>query len=201
MPVWFNRIPNAKRRIPAVLLIVASGGLLFFCGGWTFLGPDDVSASKTLQENKTTLTHAERVVLTAERMHQAQYRADPDDSIDTQMRNAVFGDHGLKSPHSRVTCEWVLHAFGEERCSLRLEAGGRWSDKAAQVVFSEFLQFARTLCPDAAMKVRPLVYYAHDNAPQEIRAGGYRVRITLDENAQSTQAEWWEMLIELWPLH
>src|SRR5947209_20175006 len=97
---------------------------------------DSTPARPTAQEKKTALTHAERVVWTAERMHKAQYRADPDDTVETQIRNAVSGEHGLSSSHSRVTCEWVLHAFNEGQCSLKLEAGGRWSDKAARVVFS-----------------------------------------------------------------
>src|SRR4029079_16537306 len=103
MGAWFHRGLLVKRPASALVLISASGGLLFFCGGLAFLNSTDVPASndgqenKTVQANKTTLTHAERVVLTAERMHLAQYRAAPNDSLETTMRNAVFGDHGLRS--------------------------------------------------------------------------------------------------------
>jgi hypothetical protein len=200
MTVWFNRVAKLKRHWPLLLLSGVGGGLVLFCGGWILLVPMAEPASTAAPEKKTTLTHAERVVLTAEQMHKAQYRADPSDSVETQIRKAVFGEGVLKSPQSRVTCQWVLNAFHEGRCSLQLEAGGRWSDKAARVVFSEFLQFSRTLCPETALKIRPLVHYARDGAPQEIRAGGYRVRVTLCQQAQGTEAEWWQMLIELWPL-
>lgn len=200
MSVWLNRAGIVKRHWPALLLIAAGSGALLLCGGWIVLIPVGQTAGETAPKQKTTLTHAERVVLTAEQMHKAQYRASPDDSLETQMQNAVSGEHGLSSPHSRVTCEWVLHAFGEGRCSLQLEAGGRWSENAARVVFSEFLQFSRTLCPQTVLKVKPLVHYARDNAPQETEAGGYRVQVTLYEHAESNDAAWWQMLIELWPL-
>jgi hypothetical protein len=201
MSGWSDRVPMVMRISRAFLLMFASGGLLFFCccGGWILLFPVGEPASGSVHEKKTTLTHAERVVLAAELMHKAQYRADPNDSLETQLQNALLGERGLKSPHSRVTCEWILHAFQEGRCSLQLEARGRWSDKTARVVLAEFNRFSSTLCPDAALEVKSLVHYARDNAPQEIRAGGNRVRVTLYEEAHSAEGEWWQMLIELWP--
>src|SRR4051812_32197571 len=101
MSSWFHGDRVFKQRWPALLAIAAGGAVLLVCGGWIVLVPVGQTAGETAgaraAEKKTTLTHAERVVLTAEQMHKARYRAAPDDSLETQMRNAVSGEHSLSS--------------------------------------------------------------------------------------------------------
>jgi hypothetical protein len=179
---------------------MAGGGLLLACCGGLLIAVPKEAASKPSPKGTITLTHADRVLLTAERMHAAGIRANPADSLDTQLRIAAFGDSSLKSPRQDVSCEWQLAAFHEERCFLKFQAGGRWSDKAARVVVAEFNRYSRTLSPGAAKEVAALVHAVGSGRPRERKIADYRFRVTLHEDLQTTDEGQWELLIELWPL-
>jgi hypothetical protein len=147
----------------------------------------------------TQLTHAERVVLVAEQMHAAEVRAEPRDNLETQIRHAVLGDESFKAPRSRATCEWRLHAFERGRCSLQMEATGEWSEKAARVVLAEFNRYSATLCPEAIEEIKSLIHYARANQTCESKAGGYNLRVAVNQEKAGSEDGFWQVLIELWP--
>jgi hypothetical protein len=188
---WLSRPLWIVMAVTGLLVACCCCGLLLFPGPEAALGP--------VKENKFALTHAERVMLAAEQMHKAHVRAEPDDSLDKQLRIAAYGDRTFRPLRSAVSCQWQVKAFQGGQCSLEAEASGRWSEKAARVVLAEFNRFAESLCPGSSRVAAPLVHYAHSDDPQERPVGGYTIRVTLHEETATPDEDWWKITIEFWP--
>jgi hypothetical protein len=190
------RLTFLGRRSAAMLV----GGLIVLAVGCWLSGTGRHAQATSSAAAKTTLTHAERVVLTAERMHKTNVRAHADDTLEDQLRNVALGDVGLQAGRGAARAEWRLRAFGDGRCCLQVEAGGDWSPKAARVALAEFTRFSSVLCPDADRKTKSLVHYVGHGRPEQATAGGYDIRVTLFEEDRDTDHSWWQLLIELWPV-
>jgi hypothetical protein len=190
--------PTKKRWTRTTLLVLVGAGLLTSCccGGVIAFRGEEVPVEST--EKKTTLTHAERVMLAAEKMHEANIRARPEDDINRQMVVAAFGEKTLKAPRRDLDCEWRLAAFDDRRCFLRVKAVGDWSPKAARFVVNEFNRFAPTLCPTAIRDVAEMVHAVGRDRPHQRQAGAHNARVTLQH--QHADGGQWEVMIELWPL-